>query len=146
MQRQFAGKPGEVERLGPCEQAPPPDDDDIPAPLPHSSGPPSEPVSYFAPNDQWRRPSDYVAHLAARFEAGPLDQETGQREPRRLKRDQVLFVAQFAHACNCVWTDEQNDAPVRRRQRFNILLLSLGTRPCLWEIKVCRTIAPGALP
>ena len=55
-----------------------------------------------------------------------MNQETGQREPRRLKRDQVLFVAQFAYACNAVWDDEQNDVPMRRRQRFNMLLMGQG--------------------
>ena len=43
-----------------------------------------------------------------------------------MKRDQVLFVAQFAYACNCVWDDEQNDVPMKRRHRFNMLLLGQG--------------------
>ena len=38
-------------------------------------------------------------------EEGSSNQETGQREPRRVKRDQALFVAQFAHDCNEVWDD-----------------------------------------
>ena len=66
-----------------------------------------EPQAYFAPCTDWRLPSDYVAHLAKKFETGPLDPITKQRKPRKLKRDQTLFLTQFAQACNAVWEDEQ---------------------------------------
>ena len=125
VQRHFAGKPGEVERLRPDDDVPPQDLGESPPSAP-ISGRPSDPVAYFAPSDLWRRPSDYVAHLATRFEEGPLNEETGRRVPRQLKRDQALFVAQFAEACNAVWDDEQNGVPMSRRKRSNLLLLGQG--------------------
>ena len=78
------------------------------------------------PCDQWRRPSDYVAHLASRFEDGTCCKKTGKFERRPLKRDQVLFLTQFADASNTVWDDEQNDKPVQHRKRFSMLLLGQG--------------------
>ena len=97
----------------------PPDPDGTP-------GCPSDPVqpkAYFAPSDQWRRPSDYVAHLAHQFEEGKPDPITGKVERRPLKRDQVLFIAQFVDSCNAVWEDEQNDVPVKKRRRFSLLFI-----------------------
>ena len=78
-----------------------------------------EPQAYFAPCDQWRLPSDYVRHLADRFEKGILDPVTCLRTPRPLKRDQTLFLSQFAHACNAVWEDEQSGVPLAQRRCFN---------------------------
>ena len=44
-----------------------------------------------------------------------------------LKRDQALFVAQFAQACNAVWEDEQSiqdgSLDVKDRRCFNFLVL-----------------------
>ena len=56
----------------------------------------------FAESTTWRRPSDYVAYMAKRFEDEWTNPRTKRQEPRPLKRDQVLFIAQFAHACNTV--------------------------------------------
>ena len=94
--------------------------------LPGCPSDPVEPKAYFAPSDQWRRPSDYVAHLAHQFEEGKPDPITGKIERRPLKRDQVLFIAQFADSCNAVWEDEQNDVPVKKRRRFSLLLMGQG--------------------
>ena len=46
-----------------------------------------EPQAHFAPCTDWRLPSDYVAHLAKKFEAGPIDPSTKKRKPRKLKQD-----------------------------------------------------------
>ena len=85
--------------------------------------------AFFAPDDRWRRPSDAVAHQAKLFEEGltgpsPLSGEA--RKTKRLTTDQVLFLAQFSHSCNAIWDDEQNDVPMSRRQRFNLLLMGQG--------------------
>ena len=103
----------------------PPDPEDA---APHGRSPSSvpTPIAKFAPCDQWRRPSDYVAHLASRFEDGTRCKKTGKFERRPLKRDQVLFLTQFADALNTVWDDEQNDKPVQHRKRFSMLLLGQG--------------------
>ena len=85
-----------------------------------------EPKAFFAPSDAWRRPSDYVAHLAKKFEEGPVDPATGGRAPRTLKRDQALFVATFANACNAAWDDEQEEIPWDRRRTFQMLLMGQG--------------------
>ena len=78
------------------------------------------------PSDRWRRPSDYVAHVAAKFESEWVNPKTGRRTPRPLKRDQVLFVAQFAAACNAVWEDEQKvldgSLEAKNRRRFNFFV------------------------
>ena len=92
----------------------------------HASRRGPEPQAYFAPNDTWRRPSDYVAHLAQRFEEGPIDPTTGKRVPRTLKRDQTLFLAKFADACNATWDDEANEVPWERRRTFQLLLMGQG--------------------
>jgi hypothetical protein len=84
----------------------------------------------FAPSDSWRRPSDYVAHLAKTFETEWLNPRSGKKEPRPLKRDQVLFIAQFAHACNVVWDEdrkvEEGDLDIAKISCFNILLMGQG--------------------
>ena len=81
----------------------------------------------FAPSDSWRRPSDYVAFLARCFEDEWTNPHTGKKEPRPLKRDQVLFAAQFAQACNKVWEEdrrvEENRLDVNKSTPFNILLM-----------------------
>ncbi len=77
------------------------------------SDPSSQSVNaYFTPSGQWRRPSDYIQHLVRTFEHGKINQKTCKRRPRPLKRDQVLFVAQFAHASNVVWQQERDDVPM----------------------------------
>ena len=120
-----------------------PSDQDCPAPpAPEDSGRPSDPhadyssqkpprrgpeaKAYFAPNDAIRRPSDYVALLAKKFEEGCVDPTTGNRVPRRLKRDQTLFLAKFAQACNAVWEDDKDEKPQERRQTFQMLLMGQG--------------------
>ena len=57
-------------------------DDDVPPEAPPSSatGAP-EPDAFFAASDRWRRPSDYVAHLAQCFEDG----KTGPPKKRKKK-------------------------------------------------------------
>ena len=86
--------------------------------------------AFFVPSDEWRRPSDYVAHRTRLFEDGVINQETGRRDRKPLARDQALFVAQFAHACNAMWDDEQQLAEgaltMRERRCFNILLMGQG--------------------
>ena len=84
------------------------------------------PAAYFAPTDAWRRPSDYVAHLARKFEEGKPDPKTGKAVARPLKRDQVYFIAQFAAACNTVWKEERGDTPMNKRSLFNMLLIGEG--------------------
>ena len=95
------------------------------------SGCPSDPGqistnAHFAPAGQWRKPSDYVAHLARKFEQGKVDPHTGKLAPRPLKRDQVLFLAQFAFACNTVWKEERDDVAMSKRHRFSLLLIGEG--------------------
>ena len=89
-----------------------------------------DPVAYFAPSDQYCRPSDYVAYLARRFETGKLNPKTGRIDPKPLKRDQALFVAQFAVACNAVWDDDEQikngTLSVKKRRCFNMLLMGQG--------------------
>ena len=129
MQRSFAGKAGESERLATDADAPPSADEAQPAPAPDGCPPDPvarEPIARFAPSDQWRRPHDYVAHLAHKFEEGAPDAATGEKTRRPLKRDQVLFIAQFAAACDAVWDDEQNGVAMRDRKRFNMLLMGQG--------------------
>ena len=64
-------------------------------------------TSRFAPSNTWRRPSDYVAYMAQRFEEEWTNPRSGKKESRPLKRDQVLFVAQFAQVCNTVWDEDR---------------------------------------
>ena len=55
-----------------------------------------------------------------------MDPLTGRRVPRPLKRDQTLFLAKFAEACNAVYDDEKNDVPWERRRTFQMLLMGQG--------------------
>ena len=92
----------------------------------------------FAPSDSWRRPSDYVAFLARCFEDEWTNPHTGKKEPRPLKRGQVLFTAQFAQACNKVWEEdrrvEENELDVGKITLYNILLIGQGgSAPSLWS-------------
>ena len=86
-----------------------------------------DPKARFAPSDSWRRPSDYVALMAKRFEDDWTSPRTKKKEPRPLKRDQVFFVAQFAQACNTVWEEsrrvEKNELDASKITCFNILLM-----------------------
>ena len=110
----------------PDPDAPPEFGEDEPRGEPDRSSPRPAPIGYFASSDRWRRPSDYVAYLAREFEAGrtgPLE-EQGKR--KRLKRDQTLFLAQFAEACNCVWDDEDAEIAYEKRRRYNMLLMGEG--------------------
>ena len=67
-----------------------------------------------------------------RFEEGPIDEATGKITRRKLKRDQVLFLAKFAEVCDTVWTEErrveQNDKNFKRSQCkcFQFLLMGEG--------------------
>ena len=70
----------------------PPDPDEPARALPVQE----DATARFAPSDSWRYPSDYVAHMAKRFEEEWTNPRSGKKELRPLKRDQVLFVAQFA--------------------------------------------------
>ena len=84
----------------------------------------------FATSDAWRRPSDYVAFMARRFEDEWTNPRTGRKESRPLKRDQVFFVTKFAEACNAVWEDDrkvqENELDVSKIRCFNILLMGQG--------------------
>ena len=82
-----------------------------------------DPVAYFA---QGYQPSDFVARLAHEFEAGPIDTQTGIRKPRLLRRDQALFLAKFAQACNDIWKDETEQVAPKKRKTFQILLMGQG--------------------
>ena len=93
-----------------------------------ASKPPPE--ARFDPAGEFRRPSDFVRHLARKFEEGELNPKTGKAEPRPLKRDQALFIARFAAACNAVWDDDQKikngTLNVTKRRTFNFLLMGQG--------------------
>ena len=84
----------------------------------------------FATSESWRRPSDYVAYMAKRFEEDWTNPRSGKKEPRSLKRDQVLFVAQFAHICNTVWDEdrrvEEGELEINKITCFDILLMGQG--------------------
>ena len=84
----------------------------------------------FAPSDCWRRPSDYVAYMAKRFETDWTNPHSGKKESRPLKRDQGLFVAQFAHICNTVWDEdrkvEEGEMNANKITCFDILLMGQG--------------------
>ena len=71
-----------------------------------------------------------MAHLAKSFEYDWVHSQTGKKGARCLKRDQVLFLSQFASTCNAVWEDEQRvlkgDSPVQKRRCFNFLLIGQG--------------------
>ena len=84
----------------PDPDAPPEFGEDEAMGEPDGSSPRPEPTGYFAPSDRWRRPSDYVAYLAREFEAGRTGPLEERGKPKPLKRDQTLFLAQFAAACN----------------------------------------------
>ena len=68
--------------------------------------------------------------MAKRFEDEWTNPRSGKEEPRPLKRDQVLFSAQFAHACNTVWDEdrrvEEGDLAFDKITCFNILLMGQG--------------------
>ena len=123
MQRQhFQQKEGEV-----IEGDDPTEDRDAPPPL-HESKPDqhSPPVAFFAPCDQWRRPSDFLAHQLELFEKGDTTPPGKKKITKRVTKDQLLFLAQFAAALNQVWDDEQNDVPMSQRERFSFLLMGQG--------------------
>ena len=88
------------------------------------------PQARFEPSAALRRPSDFVKSLAQKFESGRVNPRTQKVEPRPLKRDQALFIARFADACNAVWDDEQRikdgSLSVRKRRTFNFLLMGQG--------------------
>ena len=103
----------------------PPDPDEV---LPKQDE--SDATARFAPSDSWRRPSDYVAHMVKRFEDAWTNPRSGKKESRPLKRDQVYFVAHFAHCCNTVWDEdrkvEEGELNVKNLTCFNILLMGQG--------------------
>ena len=59
------------------------------------------------------KPSGYISHLLAQL---PIDEQ--------LTRDQVLFLARFAQACDEAWADEEK--PPNERKVHHILLLGQG--------------------
>ena len=61
-----------------------------------------------------------------RFEAGDTAPPGKPREEKRVTRDQLLFLAQFADAVNQVWDDEQAEVPMNQRKRFSFLLMGQG--------------------
>ena len=71
-----------------------------------------------------------MAILAKRFEEEWTNPRTGAKERRPLKRDQVLFVAQFAQACNTIWEEdckvENGELDIDKITCFNILLMGQG--------------------
>ena len=108
---------------GKTDEAAPPREEQAEVPDEPAALPLPEPVAYFT---RCYRPSDYVAHLAKEFEAGPIDTKTGIRKPRELRRDQALFLAQFAKACNVIWEDETDQVAPKARKTFQILLMGQG--------------------
>ena len=68
--------------------------------------------------------------MAKRFEEEWTNPHSGKKEPRPLKRDQVLFIAQFAHVCNTVWEEdrrvEEGELDINKITCFNILLMGQG--------------------
>ena len=78
-------------------------------PPPNIAAPPAA----FGPQEVYRTPSAYVAALIAVL---PSDQ--------RLTRDQTLFMARFAEACDIAWEDEKK--PAHERQTHHILILGQG--------------------
>ena len=104
-----------------------PPDPDLPAPRASVE---DDAAARFAPSDSCRLPSDYVASMAKRFEEEWINPRSGKKEQRRLKRDQALFVAQFAQVCNTVWDEdrkvEEGEMDVKKRTCFNILLMGQG--------------------
>ncbi len=114
-----------------------PDDDDIPPEAEEEELRASQrrpdleaAAAYFMPSELCQRPSDYVAQLAQHFEAGSISPKTGKMVPKVLKKDQTLFLAQFASACNTVWDDDKeikNGAlEMKHRRCFNMLLIGQG--------------------
>ena len=104
-----------------------PPDPDQPVPRPPVE---DDAAARFAPSDSWRRPSDYVASMAKRFEEEWINPRTGTKEQRLLKRDQALFVAQFAQVCNTVWDEDckvdDGEMDVEKITCFNLLLMGQG--------------------
>ena len=104
---------------------------DVPEPdaIVDAARPSTDLPAFFAPDDRWRRPSDFVCFMARQFEAGL----TGKKRPpgadpilKELTEDQVFVLVMFAYACNCVWEDEQNDVPMNRRRCFDMLIMGQG--------------------
>ena len=87
---------------------------------------PSHADAHFVPCARWRRPSDYIAHLCREFEAGNTTLPGKRKKNKKLSRDQTLFLTAFADACNQVWEDERDDAPMERRRCFSFLLMGQG--------------------
>ena len=108
------------------------DEDCPPPPIPASSDQTAAATAAcFAPEGQFRRPSDFVAHQAEQFEKGLTGPDPPPGEARKTKRlttDQVLFLAQFSKVCNTVWEEERNEVPMSRRQRFSLLLMGRWIR------------------
>jgi hypothetical protein len=95
--------------------------------VPRASPPPADDLpAFFAPCDRWRLPSDFVAYQAQRFEDGLTTPPGKKFKKKKLSFDQVLFLAQFAAACNAVWDDTNNGVAVSQRRRFTLLLMGQG--------------------
>ena len=106
-------------------------DEDFPEPddVVDAARPSEDLPAFFAPSDRWRRPNDFVAYMAEQFEkglTGPSPPAGAARKKKQLTHDQAVFITHFAHACNCVWDDEQNNVPMDLRQCFDILLMGQG--------------------
>jgi len=85
-----------------------------------------DPKAYFSNDGRWRRPSDYIAYLAAEFEAGNTTLPGKEKKKKKLTRDQVIFLIGFANACNNVWEDECNETPMESRREYAFLLMGQG--------------------
>ena len=83
-------------------------------------------VARFADQERWSKPSDYVAHLAAQFEAGMTTPPGKRKFKKTLTQNQVRFLAGFAKAVNEVWSDEQDEKPHHQRRRHDLLLIGEG--------------------
>jgi hypothetical protein len=75
--------------------------------------PAAAPPECFAQQSVYAKPSAYVSDLLAQV---PADEQ--------LTRDQVLFLARFAQACDEAWADEEK--PPSERKVHHILLLGQG--------------------
>ena len=83
-QRESFRKPGDGEQPAAMDAAPPSAGEAEPAPRAEGDGRPPdpavpEPIARFVPSEQWRRHSDYVAHLAKKFEEGIVDKASDTR-------------------------------------------------------------------
>ena len=86
--------------------------------------------AFFQPDGGIQKPSEFIKTLMQKFEDEKIDERTGQRLTRRLTTDQVLFLAQFAKACDVVWEEEYQVRFHNKKRKhcrcFNMLLTGEG--------------------